>query len=87
MSITLTNFQEDDGTWLVRMRTQFGLRQSDIAAYLTLVSRHSVNQGRIVEVEKGRRILRAEWREQLESFFARIAILYAQGKDWRCLFG
>jgi len=87
MTQTKTNgSMTDDSTWLIENRNRLDLRQSDIAAYLTLVSRNAVNQGRIVEVERGQKELRSEWREHLETFFEQAARLQSEGKNWRDMF-
>lgn len=76
----------NDALWLIENRERLCLRQSDISAYLTLVSRQSVNQGRIVEIERGQRALSSEWRELLDNFFECAGKLKSEGKDWRSMF-
>ena len=68
--------------WLKATRKRLGLAQSDVSAYLTFKLRRSVNQARIVDHEKDRRLLSKAIIQILEAFFRQVEELRRMGRHW-----
>src|SRR5579883_1821526 len=71
-----------DGAWLKYNRERYNQAQSDVAAYLRVQLRKTVNQARVHEWEKGKRVMRPEVVKMLEAYFKSLEAARQQNRDW-----